>query len=51
MNKFSADFGATPQQIEFQQNMEEVQTTAKRMMFFGLLLAFSTLALVLKNRG
>lgn len=51
MNKFSADFGATPQQNEIQQNIEEVQTIAKRMMFFGLILAFSTLALVLKNRG
>jgi hypothetical protein len=44
------NFGQTPSNTQMLSDIEEIQTRAKFMMGFGLLLAFSTAALLLKYR-
>jgi len=51
MRAISSDFGQVQTNQELMNEIEEVKTRAMYMLGFGILLAFSTMALVLKNRG
>jgi len=51
MRTISSDFGQVQTNQELMSEIEEVKTRAMYMLGFGILLAFSTMALVLKNRG
>jgi hypothetical protein len=51
MRAISSDFGQVQTNQELMSEIEEVKTRAMYMLGFGILLAFSTMALVLKNRG
>lgn len=48
MQYYNSNFGQSTQLIS---EIEEIQTRAKYMIGFGLMLAFATLAIVIKNRG
>ena len=51
MKGYIEHFGQPVSNQELISEIEEIKTRATSMVGFGLLLAFSTLALVLKSRG